>query len=157
MKPIDRIIDRLDGVKGSDGKYRARCPAHDGRNLTLSIKEREDGKVNVTCFKGCTADEITAAVGLQTKDLYPDSNWTAQDRKRYARTKNIAKLEAALNHELLILLQVVQNRVTSRQLAEKTDFRMLRPEWQPYPDEHWKRELLAVKRIKNGLEALYGR
>ena len=60
MNPVETILGRLDGVIGSAGKYRAKCPAHQGHSLTLSIKERQDGKAQVTCFKGCTADEITA-------------------------------------------------------------------------------------------------
>ena len=108
------------------------------------------------CHAGCSARDVLRALGMEFSDLYPDSKWILRDRQRYASQKNVAKLEAALKHELLILLQVVGNRVDSRQLASNTQFKMSQPEWQPYPDEHWERELLAAKRIKNGLEALYG-
>ena len=95
MNPLETILGRLDGVKGSNGSYRAKCPAHQGQHLTLSVKERADGKAQVTCFKGCTADEITAAVGLKTRDLYPESNLTPIQRKQYIMRRTQAELETA--------------------------------------------------------------
>lgn len=155
MTPLELITGRLDSVKGSNGNYRARCPAHEGRNLTLSIKERQDGKAQVTCYKGCTADEITAAVGLKTRDLYPESNLTPIQRKQYAKRQTQADLETALQHELLMILQFIGKRVDSRINEKNTNFRKLRPEWRPFPDEHWEREELAAKRIVALIKKLY--
>ncbi len=155
MTPVELITGRLDGVKGSNGKYRARCPAHDGKNLTLSVKERGDGKAQLTCFKDCTADEIMAAIGLKTRDLYPESNLTPIQRKQYARRRTQADLDAALRHELLMLVLYVGQRIDSRSLEKNTNFRKLRPEWRPFPDEHWEREILAAKRIVVMIKKLY--
>ena len=70
--PIDKILQRLESVKktGSD-KWLARCPAHDDRRPSLSIREAEDGKVLVKCWSGCGAGEIVSALGLSLGDLFP--------------------------------------------------------------------------------------
>ncbi len=157
MTPVELITGRLDGVTGSNGKYRARCPAHDGKNLTLSVKERADGKAQLTCYKDCTADEIMSAIGLKTRDLYPESNFTPIQRRQYAKRQTQADLETALRHELLMLLLYVGQRVDSRSLEKNTKFRKLRPEWKPFPNEFWEREELAAKRIVMMIQKLYQR
>jgi hypothetical protein len=48
----------------------ALCPSHpDGRTPALSIGEGDDGRVLLHCFGGCTAEEVTAALGLTMRDL----------------------------------------------------------------------------------------
>lgn len=54
------ITKALDGVwRGSSGM--AKCPAHDDRNPSLSITEKE-GRVLVKCFAGCEQDAVIAAL-----------------------------------------------------------------------------------------------
>jgi hypothetical protein len=67
------LLDRLDGVRQvAPGRWRARCPAHDGTNRdVLSIGETNDDVVLVKCFHGCTAEEVVRAVGLELADLFP--------------------------------------------------------------------------------------
>ncbi|MNR26657.1 hypothetical protein D3C85_1438870 [compost metagenome] len=70
--PIDLILPRLDKVKPSGpGKWKARCPAHDDKDPSLSIREADDGKVLLHCWAGCEARDITAAIGLELRDLFP--------------------------------------------------------------------------------------
>lgn len=40
----------------------ARCPAHDDRNPSLSIAEGKDGRLLLKCFRGCTFEEVIAAL-----------------------------------------------------------------------------------------------
>ena len=49
MPPIDRLLDRLDGVRqnGRD-QYLAKCPAHDDRSPSLSIRTLGDRQFK--CF-----------------------------------------------------------------------------------------------------------
>lgn len=70
--PIDKILQRLDGVKktGPD-KWLAKCPAHDDKRPSLSIRGAEDGKVLLKCWAGCGAGEIVSALGLSLGDLFP--------------------------------------------------------------------------------------
>jgi len=66
------LLARLEGVRRTgEGRWHARCPAHDDKSPSLTISERDD-KVLIHCFAGCDPDDVLAAVGLQWKDLYPD-------------------------------------------------------------------------------------
>lgn len=40
----------------------ARCPAHDDRNPSLSIKDGRDGRLLLHCFAGCEFDRIRSAI-----------------------------------------------------------------------------------------------
>lgn len=55
------------------GRFMARCPAHEDRNPSLSVGHGHDGRVVLHCFAGCTVPAIVAAVGRRIPDLFPDS------------------------------------------------------------------------------------
>jgi hypothetical protein len=75
----DLLLDRLDSVhQVAAGRWRARCPAHDGKNRNvLSIAECGDGTVLVKCFNGCVAGDVVHALGLELSDLFPPADWRA--------------------------------------------------------------------------------
>jgi putative DNA primase/helicase len=71
-----------------EGKaWRARCPIHKGKSLTLAIYAGDE-RSTVHCFAGCESDDVLAAVGLKWTDcLYRQSDpkeWRAQQRARRA-------------------------------------------------------------------------
>lgn len=73
--PIDRVLSGLDKVKSCGaGKWRACCPAHDDKHPSLAVTELDDGVVLIKCWSGCSADEITASLGLSVRDLFPHSS-----------------------------------------------------------------------------------
>jgi len=73
-----------------------------------------------------------------------------------ARTaKQRREVEAALLHELYVLLQVLQARADGRQLASGGRFRAAMPESMLEPEGRAERERQAVRRIKKGLSYLY--
>jgi hypothetical protein len=66
------LLDRLDKVRArGPGQWSARCPAHDDKGPSLSIKETSDDRVLLHCFAGCSVDEVAAAVGIELTDLFP--------------------------------------------------------------------------------------
>ena len=68
----DALISRLDGVKRTGpGRWLARCPAHEDRSPSLSIRELEDSRVLVHCFASCSVEEVLSAVGLEMDVLFP--------------------------------------------------------------------------------------
>lgn len=68
-----KLLDRLDGVRQSGpGRWLAKCPAHDDRGPSLSIRELEDGRVLVHDFAGCAAADVVASLGLAMTDLFPE-------------------------------------------------------------------------------------
>jgi putative DNA primase/helicase len=65
------IAHALGGRKGSTG-WTTRCPAHDDRNPSLSIREAPDGKVLVRCHAGCEQVQVIAA--LKARGLWPSND-----------------------------------------------------------------------------------
>jgi len=83
------IAKALGGQKAGGG-WLARCPAHDDRKPSLSIREGDDGKVLVHCHAGCDQSEVIAA--LRSRGLWPDigrcqggANRSLPDRARSNR------------------------------------------------------------------------
>lgn len=60
---LEQILAKLEGVKQCNGGYVARCPAHEDRMPSLSIKESED-KVLVFCHAGCSYEAVMKALGI---------------------------------------------------------------------------------------------
>lgn len=72
MSLADRLLSRLDGVRqtGSD-RWMARCPAHDDRTASLSVRELPGDKLLLHCFgQHCEPWDIVGAVGLELSDLF---------------------------------------------------------------------------------------
>jgi hypothetical protein len=66
----DHLLARLDRVRANgDGRWMAKCPAHDDGRASLSIRDA-DGRVLIHCFAGCEPGAVLAAVGLSLRDLF---------------------------------------------------------------------------------------
>jgi len=72
---VDKILPLLDKVKKKgDNSWIARCPAHDDKNPSLAITEKE-GKVLLHCFSHhCDVSDIVHAVGVRTFRPIPRAN-----------------------------------------------------------------------------------
>jgi hypothetical protein len=57
----EAIAKALGGRKAGGG-WMARCPAHDDREPSLSIRDADDGKVLVRCHAGCDQEWVIAAL-----------------------------------------------------------------------------------------------
>ncbi len=109
MSQTATLLARLEGVRqvGPD-RWAARCPAHEDRSPSLSIRATDDGKTLLHCFVGCAPDDILAAVGLAWKDLYPDRDRAAlaaalaAGHKRHQRTLAELSLTDYARHVLLL-------------------------------------------------------
>jgi len=79
--PVQRVLERLQAVKPlHDRQWLARCPAHDDKHPSLSVKEADDGRVLLKCFSAnCTAEDIAKAIGLTLADLFSENT-----RDRYS-------------------------------------------------------------------------
>ncbi len=71
--PVDLVLERLSGAKGNGSGHMARCPAHEDRNPSLSVREGDDGRALISCFAGCSTEAVVGALGLEMKDLFPRS------------------------------------------------------------------------------------
>ena len=72
---IDLLLSRLEKVtpKGQ-GKFTARCPAHNDKTPSLAIASLPDGRILLKCFAGCGASDIVQVIGLTLADLFPDGH-----------------------------------------------------------------------------------
>ncbi|HEX6995054.1 MAG TPA: DNA primase [Gammaproteobacteria bacterium] len=92
------LLARLDGVRETGpGKWIARCPAHEDRRPSLSIRETDDGTILLHDFGGCSPIEIVHTLGLEYRDLFPDRAIRRVDR----RARGVPRLSAAERLELI--------------------------------------------------------
>lgn len=88
---LGKVLSRLDKVKANGpDKWKACCPAHADNNPSLSIKEIGDGTVLLKCWAGCSAADITAAIGLELRDLFPGGD----KKQRRGPSKAAVQFEA---------------------------------------------------------------
>jgi len=99
---LDRLLASLNGVRGTGlSKWLARCPAHDDRRPSLSIRELEDGRVLLHCWSGCETDSVLAAIGLDFSDLFPEP--IAGHAPRVRRAFSAADALLAIDFETTIV------------------------------------------------------
>jgi hypothetical protein len=137
--PIDAMLSRLEGVKRTgNGIWLARCPAHQDKSPSLSIREADDNKVLIHCFAGCSAHEIVSAVGLEITDLFPprpaDPSYVGKPERRPFPAADILR---AIGFETLVV-----GCAASAML-----------EGEPFTQVDRDRLMLAVSRIQSALDA----
>lgn len=84
MKPVERVLDKLSGVRERGGGWQATCPAHDDRNPSLSITEGDDGRALIRCHAGCDTSDVLDALELSERDLFESRNGDAWSGVRSA-------------------------------------------------------------------------
>ena len=70
----DNLLSRLEKVKAKgDNSWMACCPAHDDKNPSLIVTEKDE-RVLIHCFSHqCDVSDIVHAVGLELSDLFPEN------------------------------------------------------------------------------------
>ena len=93
------VLDRLEQVTGSNGKWMARCPSHQDKSPSLAVNEAED-RVLIHCFAGCETTDVTAAIGLNVADLFykklAGSDLTEGKRMRYEKVLRDERFQVAV-------------------------------------------------------------
>jgi hypothetical protein len=112
------------------GRWIARCPAHDDRGPSLSIRELDDGRVLVHDFAGCSIESILGAVGLAFDALFPERKSSTMYVKPERQRVSSADALRAIAFEA-----VAGDIAKGKQLSEASRTRML----------------LAVERIQGAL------
>lgn len=95
---IRQFLSMLRVSRGSpeSGEVMCRCPAHDDRTASLSVREGEGGKILVHCMAGCSTAAVVQAMGLKLADLFPeDSRKGQQPHPRKPQQKPAAAAPAA--------------------------------------------------------------
>ncbi len=114
---IDRVLPRLEGVKQTaPGRWIARCPHHEDRSPSLSIRE-VDGRVLLYCFAGCRAVEVCGALGMGTRELFDDAKaWTIQPSKSKPPASDLL---VAIDDDVHVVAVVGADILAGRQIGER--------------------------------------
>ena len=88
---------KLDKSKRTGDTLRARCPAHDDKNPSLSVTIGKHGdRLVLICRTGCPTDAVLDALGLKMRDLFAtDDAWRSHEARDIGDEKDAAKLEAS--------------------------------------------------------------
>ena len=68
------ILAAFPGAKKAGAGWTTTCPAHVDRRASLSIGRGDDGRWLLKCHAGCGVDAILAAVNLELRDLFPQTD-----------------------------------------------------------------------------------
>ncbi|MHB8744590.1 MAG: DNA primase [Sulfuricaulis sp.] len=122
----DRILERLDGARQTAPRqWVARCPAHEDRSPSLSIRELPDGKVLLHDFGGCDCGDVLAAIGLELSDLFPEKPADHRSKpNRAARQWDFRALLKMLEHEMTVVFIVANDLANGRVLTPETTERL---------------------------------
>jgi hypothetical protein len=71
MNPMALVTAMLGPGRLVNGQLLFRCPAHEDRHPSLSIRELRDGTLLVFCHAGCLTEDVLDCIGLTMADLYP--------------------------------------------------------------------------------------
>ena len=79
---IEEIVKGLlECKKINSNSYMAKCPAHNDKRASLSIKESNE-KILIHCFAGCKTEDIVKRMGLTMKDLFREKYENKEKNKR---------------------------------------------------------------------------
>jgi len=120
--PVDLLLSRLDRVSGKEGRWIAKCPAHDDRSPSLSIGVGDDGRVLIHCFAGCSPVSIVNAVGLELSQLYH------QDPRYYEARRHERRVRPDYRGLLFFLLRKMYVLSIAAKKLE---------EGKPFTDDEW--------------------
>ena len=120
MCGVNRLLDRLEQVKETGSRrWTSRCPSHEDRRPSLSLRELEDGRILIHCFAGCAAADVVAAVGLQFSDLFPERNTHYAGAVRPNHFHAAREALAAQGREALIVAIAAENLARGIPLTEE--------------------------------------
>jgi len=126
MTPIDLVLGGLSGVRQRQpGQWSARCPGHDDRGPSLSVRETSDKAVLLHCFAGCTVHDITAALGLNMADLFPPRDSRPGELRLTPRLLTAGQALELLRMEAMLTVVAASNLSRGITLTEQDRSRLL--------------------------------
>lgn len=125
--PVDLVLGKLSVVRQRQpGQWSARCPAHDDRGPSLSVRETSEHAVLLHCFAGCTVHDITGALSLDLADLFPLRESISSQPKRIPRLLTASQALQLLREEAMLALVAASNQSQGVNLTEKDHARLLK-------------------------------
>lgn len=136
MSAAAKLLDRLERVRQTGpGRWLARCPAHQDRSPSLSIRELDDGRMLLHDFGGCETGDVLAAVGLQLSDLFekPLGNFQPSHTRIPARD-----LLEIISEETTLVAIIAADFLAEKHITE----------------DDWRRLAAAARRLGNARDLL---
>ena len=119
MNPIDKVLFRLENVRQrQDGQWSARCPAHDDKRPSLSVRETEDGAVLVHCFAGCSFDRIFSCLDLDPSDAFPPRKKSGREPRQTPKLISASQALEVIDAEIYFVAICANNLANGIQLNE---------------------------------------
>lgn len=138
---IETLLSRLQGVK-STGRDRwiARCPGHEDKSPSLTVRALPDGRILMHCFAGCDTEAVLSAAGLTFNELFPEPLTREPTGMKPIRGP-FSAFEAlqCLSHESAVVAICASDLAEGKTLS----------------DEDAKRTRVAAGRIASVLEVIY--
>ncbi len=135
------LLSRLAGVKKTGaGRWLARCPAHEDKSPSLSIRECDDGRILLHDFAGCDVHSVLSAVNLTFDDLFPEKpigNHLLKGERRPFYAGDVLKI---ISFEAGIAYLCAADIANDKTLTESEQARLL----------------LAVSRLNHAVEVANG-
>jgi hypothetical protein len=140
---VASILDRLDRVRQTGpGRWIARCPSHEDRSPSLSIRELDDGRVLLHDLAGCDTEAVLTSLGLTLADLFPErlkGKWPGGYPHSASRISARSLLEVI--SEEVSVVALIASDVLERRIISTSD---------------WTRLARAVARISRARDHIHG-
>ena len=114
MTPSE-VAHHFNARRVGDGRWITKCPAHEDRSPSLSIRSTNDGRTLLHCFGGCRIVDILLAAGIAWADLFPPSPHSPGSRRQLDPEK-IRRLDAEnqLREWAEITGRIIRDRIHRR-------------------------------------------
>lgn len=99
----------------------ARCPAHEDKTPSLSIRDSGDGRLLLHDFGGCDVGQVLAAIGLNLSDLFdtPLAHCAAPSRTTVPARDVLELLSHEIDVVVIILADVVDGKAIDEQAWQR--------------------------------------
>lgn len=126
QSPLDRVLPHLDKARRTGpASWSARCPAHDDRSPSLSLRETDDGRLLLRCFAGCEVGSVVAAIGMEIGDLFPERAPTEHRTPKVRRPWSASDLLRLAAFETGIVTIAAADLAAGRALSEADRDRLI--------------------------------
>jgi putative DNA primase/helicase len=88
----DDVIRRFGGLSQQRWGWKARCPAHDDRRASLSIRISDQDDLLIKCHAGCSFEDVLRAAGVCKSECYPQRNASMKEVASYGYKDEDGKL-----------------------------------------------------------------
>ena len=118
------LLDRLERVKQTGpGRWLAKCPAHEDRSPSLSIRELDDGRVLIHDFGACETQAVLDAIGLEMGALFPERLGEPRNGGGYGPSHSripARDLLAVISEDTSVVAIIAADFLERRSINEKT-------------------------------------